>query len=71
MDAQKTIIEKLDFPMELRNITLQELKEADEVFLCGTTKVALGVTHIDGEKIGSGKVGSITQEIRKQLISLA
>lgn len=69
--TRKTIIEKLDFPMELRNITLQELKEADEVFLCGTTKVALGVTHIDGDKIGDGTVGAITQEIRKKLISLA
>ncbi|NNF33469.1 MAG: branched-chain amino acid aminotransferase [Saprospiraceae bacterium] len=69
--TRKTIIEQLDFPMELRNITLQELKKSDEVFLCGTTKVALGVTHIDGEKIGDGKVGEITQEIREKLISLS
>lgn len=69
--TRKTIIDKLDFPVELRNISLQELKESDEVFLCGTTKVALGVTQIDGEKIGNGKVGSITQEVRKKLISLS
>jgi len=68
--TRKTILEKLDFPFELRNITLDELKSADEVFLCGTTKVALGVTHIDGQPVGDGKVGSTTMEVRNQLISL-
>ena len=68
--TRKTIIEKLSYPTELRNISLEELKSADEVFLCGTTKVALGVTNIDGKSIGNGKVGPITNAIREQLLHL-
>ena len=69
--TRRTIIENLKFPVELRNITLKELKEADEVFLCGTTKVALGVTHIDGEAIGDGTVGPITKKVREELLKLS
>ncbi len=68
--TRRTIIDKVDFPVELRNISLHELKSSDEVFLCGTTKVALGVTHIDGDAINDGKVGPVTKEIREKLLQL-
>ena len=68
--TRRTIIEKLDYVIEERNITLNELKSADEVFLCGTTKVALGVTHIDGNAVAEGKVGPVTKEVRRKLLAL-
>ena len=49
---------------------MEELSSADEVFLCGTTKVALGVTHIDGQAIGNGQVGPITLLVREKLLGL-
>jgi D-alanine transaminase/branched-chain amino acid aminotransferase len=68
--TRKTIIEECGFPIELRDITLEEMLNADEVFLCGTTKVALGVTQIDDRKIGNGKVGDVTMAVRQKLIEL-
>ena len=37
---------------------------ADEVFVCGTAAEVIGVTEIDGRRIGSGQQGPITQKIR-------
>ncbi len=37
---------------------------ADEVFVCGTAAEVLGVTDIDGRKIGTGLPGPITQQIQ-------
>jgi branched-subunit amino acid aminotransferase/4-amino-4-deoxychorismate lyase len=68
INREKTL--ELGYPVELRNITLAEMKNADEVFLTGTTKRALGVTRIDDAIIGDGKPGSITMEIRQKLLDL-
>ena len=43
--------------------TPDHLRSADEVFITGTAPGLLGVTHIDGEPVGSGEVGPITQRI--------
>jgi branched-chain amino acid aminotransferase len=37
---------------------------ADEVFVCGTAAEVLGVTDIDGRKIGTGQPGPVTQQIQ-------
>lgn len=68
INREKTL--GLGYPVELRNITLEEMKSADEVFLTGTTKRAIGVTQIDDAIIGDGKPGSITMEIREKLLAL-
>ncbi|MEM0938850.1 MAG: aminotransferase class IV [Bacteroidota bacterium] len=44
-------------------ISVQDLKQADEAFICSTLKEICPVVEIDEEPIGNGKVGPITQKI--------
>ncbi|MGB3072911.1 MAG: aminotransferase class IV [Candidatus Moraniibacteriota bacterium] len=45
------------------SITLEELFQADEIFITGSSKALVPVVEIDGRKIGNGTVGSITREL--------
>jgi|GEM_PF-2070684 len=49
--------------VDIRDITLDELKNADEVFLAGSVRGIIPVTEIDGGKVGDGKVGPWTQKL--------
>lgn len=42
---------------------LEDLFTADEVFLTGTAAEIIGVSSIDGEQIGEGRVGPITRRL--------
>ncbi|WP_018627177.1 aminotransferase class IV [Niabella aurantiaca] len=57
-------------PAETRDISLTELKQAAEVFMTSTTKRILPVTEIDGIRIGNGKAGALTRQLREQFIRL-
>jgi D-alanine transaminase len=46
--------------------TLQQLMEADEAFLTGTTVEVTPITEIDGNKVGSGSPGRITQKLQQE-----
>ncbi|WP_143961940.1 aminotransferase class IV [Litoribacter populi] len=48
---------------EVRDITLEELFDADEIFMSSTTKRILPVTQVDEKKIGDGKPGKMTQKL--------
>ena len=50
----------LECEIEERKISLEEVFDADEVFLTGTACEIIGVSHIDNKVIGCGKVGTIT-----------
>jgi D-alanine transaminase len=47
-----------------RSFTLAEALAADEAFLTSSSAFVLPVTSIDGKKIGTGKPGSVTQQLR-------
>jgi D-alanine transaminase len=49
-----------------RYCSRQEMMEAAEVFLTGTTVEVLGVVRIDGQPIGSGAPGPVTQSLAKR-----
>ena len=68
--TRNKIVHQLDLDVEERNITIDELKNADEVFICGTTKRALGVVQIDDKVIGDGKPGKVTMMIRSRLLAM-
>ena len=55
---------KLGIPIDEEFCTLDQFKEADEVFLAGTTTEAMPVIRIDNAVIGDGTPGLITQQIR-------
>ena len=49
-----------------RSMRLEDLFPADEVFLTGTAAEIIGVSSIDGEQIGEGKVGPITRRLNAE-----
>ena len=55
---------KLGVSIDEEFCTLGQFKEADEVFLAGTTTEAMPVVRIDDVVIGDGTPGLITQQIR-------
>jgi branched-chain amino acid aminotransferase len=56
--------ERLEVPTEERSIDRTELYTADEVFLCGTGAQLSPVVEIDRRRIGSGRAGPITRQLR-------
>ncbi len=46
-----------------RHVTLSDLYGADECFLTGSAAKVIGVSEIDGRKIGSGRCGPITKRL--------
>lgn len=55
---------QLDIPVEEKFCRLDQFKEADEVFIAGTTLEAMPVVQIDDAVIGEGVPGPITRQIR-------
>jgi branched-chain amino acid aminotransferase len=51
------------FTVDERMMRLDEVLNADEVFLTGTAAEIIGVSHIDQTKIGCGKVGEVTHKL--------
>jgi len=52
------------FDVEVGAITVEDLKLADEVFLCGTACEIVPVAELDGIRIGSVSPGPVTAQIR-------
>ena len=55
---------KLGLPIDEEFCTLDQFKEADEVFLAGTATEAMPVVQIDDAIIGDGAPGPITRQVR-------
>jgi len=51
-------------PFELRRISKEEVLGADEVLLSSASKEVIAVTQIDGQPVGEGVPGPVTQRIR-------
>jgi len=52
-----------EIPLEERFFSVEELYQADEVFLCGTVTEVLPIVEVDGKKIGDGKAGPLTRTL--------
>jgi len=57
-------------PVEERDITVDELLNASEVFLTATTKRIIPIVKINGQTIGNGKPGSVTSALYKKFMEL-
>jgi D-alanine transaminase len=55
-------------PVQERYLLKEELYDAAEVFLTGTTVEVLGVVRVDGKIIGEGRPGPLTQRLAKQFV---
>lgn len=53
----------LGLPIEERMMRLEEVLDADEVFLTGTAAEVIGVSQVGDHVIGGGAVGSITKRL--------
>ena len=49
-----------------KKVTLKEIRNADELFFCGTATEIAPIKSVDGRKIGSGRAGEITLKIRSR-----
>ena len=49
-------------PVEERVVTMDELRNADEVWLSSSSKEVVPVIELDGQPVGDGKVGDIWQK---------
>jgi D-alanine transaminase len=54
---------KAGIPVEERNVSLEEFRHAEEVFITGTTVEVLPVIRIDDAPVGSGHPGRLTERI--------
>lgn len=56
----------LRIPVKDELISREALQSADEVFLSSTTTEVLGITSIDDQPVGDGRVGPITQQLFRE-----
>ena len=64
--TRKSILEfskNIKIKSKIKEISSDELKKADEVFLTGTAAEITPVIKIETKKIGNGKVGEMTKQI--------
>lgn len=58
------------FPVQVRSISIDELRRAEEVWIAAATRDVLPITKIDGLPIGSGKPGPRWQEVSDGFIAM-
>ena len=69
-DSVIQLIKKERMKLIEKNITVNELLKADEVFMTGTAAEVKSVTKIDKNAIGNGSVGEITKELQKSFMNI-
>jgi len=70
--TRKHIIEMsraCDIPLTIRNITLDELMKADEIFVTSSLKLIIPVKSITVDRVFSFKVGPITKKLKKKFLT--
>lgn len=58
-------------PAVERNVTPGDLRSAAEAFLTGTTAGVWPVTSVDGEKLGNGEIGPVSQRLRDRFVRVS
>ena len=53
-------------PIELRAVSEQEVRSADEIWVTSSTKEVLAVTTLDGKKVGSGRPGEVFKTVHQE-----
>ena len=59
------LCEKLGISLQERRIAVEELFQAEEIFLTGTAAEVIAVTKVNGQVIGEGKAGPVTLKLLK------
>lgn len=61
-----SIAKNLNYSVEERNLTFDELLDADEAFYSGTAVEITPITTVDGSRIGSGVIGPVTEILQNK-----
>ena len=61
-----SIAKNLNYSVEERNLTFNELLDADEAFYSGTAVEITPITTVDGSRIGSGVIGPVTEILQNK-----
>jgi branched-chain amino acid aminotransferase len=64
-DSVLTIARDLGLPVEVRPISLDDVRSADELFFSGTAVEITPIKELDGRTIGDGSPGPITRRLQK------
>ena len=60
---------ELGYEVEERNFTEEELRAADEFWICSSTKDVLPIVSIEGNAIGDGKPGPMWKAVAERLVA--
>ena len=61
-----SIAKNLDYSVEEKNLSFEDLLDADEAFYSGTAVEITPISTVDGSIIGSGSIGPITEIIQSK-----
>lgn len=61
--AVKRFAQALSIPFHEAPFTLQQIEQADELFLTSSTSEILAITHVDDQQINDGQRGPITKKL--------
>ena len=67
--TRQTMLDLADeqgIPANVSLLSADELRAADEIFLSSTAGGVIPVTTVDGQAVGNGKPGVITEKLRKR-----
>jgi len=61
--AVAELAERLGIAFRHRDLTIEDLRKADEVMLCSTSPCVWPVTELDGQTIGGGRMGEVCRRV--------
>lgn len=61
-----TFSKDLNLKTNVKNISIKELKSADEIFLSGTAAEITPIIKLEKTKIGTGKIGNVTKIVMEK-----
>ncbi len=62
-DVVVEILQDLALPLIEQAATIQELKQADEIWITSSTKECVPVTRVDNQSVGSGQPGTMWKQV--------
>jgi len=68
-DSVIQLARDLGIEVEIRTLTLDDLRKADEAFFTGTAVEVTPIREVQGESIGSGTCGPVTARIQKAFVA--
>lgn len=69
-DVAVELIAELALPLAVRPMMLDELRNADEVWMAASTRAVLPITRIDGQAVGSGRPGPMWARLNDAFMRL-